>query len=217
MSELLKPDIQEIEATMEAMGYSDAKLIKAYPLFHTGRQVIRLKEKQGEDVVLKIRANNEAGLLEAQKIALLIDSYRMMDRNRFPSVMRGDLKDRIAIRMPFLGHSLYELAQFMDLNELGYLPKQGEDAFFGFSSDEIENMISQLSDQHHAFAGINGYVHGDLKLGVRSPSNVVYNPNTNGLLLIDGEALGPLSVDSLARFDTQISELRDWMHSNLTS
>lgn len=215
MSEALTPSIHEIEASMHALGYNgNSRLVQTYPLYHRDRQVFRVHEENGSDVVIKIRKSDEGAIREAGRITKLVASYRYSG-GHFPTVFQKEFGGKTAVRMPFLGHSLSELGQLMDLTEFGYPPTEGDLPFTGLHPEEIEVLIERLRHSHLNFAEKERLIHGDLKHQGRSPTNVVYKPDSRILYLVDGEALSPLTDETLTRFNDQLDDVKEWMYASL--
>jgi serine/threonine protein kinase len=202
-----------IEQTMQRLGYgpSDA-LVQIFPLYHPDRQVFRVHEAAGPDVVVKVRDISDKARSEAAKITNLVGSYRFSG-GHFPAVREVDFDGKIAITMPYLGPNLVELAQDIDSSTWNAAEPKPEQ-FLGFPPEQIEKLIEHLSHNHLNYARSFGLIHGDIIRAHQSPTNVVYN-QSGSLFLVDGEGLAPFNDETEQRFMEDMDVLREWMYENL--
>lgn len=215
MIESLTASTADVHLTMAELGYGeDVQLVHTYRLYHRDRQVFRVIHPDGQDQVVKVRKKDNDGLREANQVAKLVASDRYLG-GHFPTVSSVNIGDRIAIQMPFLGFSLHELAEIMDLQTMGYPPGENSFPFSGFTPEEIEASIRRLRNGHLRFAASSGIIHGDITFHTKTPNNIVYHPSIGRLFLVDGEALTPHTDEAETRFTDGVECVREWMYSNL--
>lgn len=212
MAEFIIPTMHETREFLDrvAVELDQKEIVKVYGGVFPDRKVLLLSDNS----ILKIRSTTNEGLAEVTKLKVLEASYRIPD-GRIPAVTVDLLSSGyMVIHMPWLGVSLPELAQ--EMSSLDYDPKS-QVSFRGFTEIQVRSFIQSLLDAHMQFAHEYGLIHGDVKQQGHPPSNVVFNQSLNSLLLIDAEALAPLTAETAQRFSIQLRELEVWMQENICS
>ncbi len=214
MSErIYTPTQAEVKSTVDRFYKTPAEVVQIFSLHHQHRQVFRVREPNGDDAVLKVRKDDEAGNRETWLINQLIRSYRFSGA-KFPSVYGLTYEGRIAMRMPYLGPNLQEIAQDLDAASVEHF-ETPPDVSVGFTPSQIDMLAERLRKDHINFAQKSGLIHGDIIQPHNNPTNVVYNEDQRVLFLVDGEALAPVDDEREDRFHTQLDSLREWMYLNL--
>lgn len=207
MKETITTDPGELENFFKKIGYSVPKgeIVKIFPGYFPDRRVFCLKADK-EERVIKLRPASEAAEKELAHMRKLEVSYSMSHLR-----LRGSNGAVIAnskyfvLDMPYLGCSLGELAEKLDMNDQGV-----QTDFNGFSTKEIDNLVNAFERDHFNFTRLYGLIHGDI-----TPNNILWNSTANRLVLIDGEALSPCDDEKRITFSSKLSDVREWIFYNL--
>lgn len=221
MAEIFRPTSEEVADFIQTKGYclDPANILQVYPGVFSNRKVFKIHDPAlGEDRVLKARPLDSSGAIESKKLNKLISSYRYSGTHfRALNQIELSASGYLIMNMPYLGLNLYELANYLDLIELGQIEEQSQDYVFkGFSQKEINQLMDRLLRDHLNFTRNTNLIHGDIfQQPDGSPNNVVYHPQLNTLFLVDAEAMTDYDDDTKARFLEQMGRTHEWMSAYL--
>ncbi len=218
MAELVRPSLDNTKTFFRRVGLMvdrfDFQLV--YPGVFRERRVTKVYDKKRREVrVLKARPFDDNGKREIESMMKIMGTYRFSG-GHFNGPEVHALSQYIVLNMPFLGYDLGELAQILNLKDLGYSEDdKGEFNFRGFSYGKIDSLCNQLRRDHLAFANQHRLIHGDVWQYRQGTNNIVYHPKVDRLLLVDAEALAKPDDLRYQSFHEQLDRVQEWMHASL--
>jgi len=192
------------------------RIERVYPTHFPEREVVRVLGERGEQKVIKVRPDDPQGKArrESRNLEVLFKSYRFAGCT-FPEeeTVRIEKSEHMKFNMSFLGLSLGELGQQLDLQQRGYSGAQEDVIFSGFQRHYADYLLRRLKLSHREFAEKEGYVHGDM-FQAQHPNNIVYHELEDSLFLV-AEALGRTTTERLEVFNKQVEKVHKWVIDNL--
>lgn len=214
MTELIRPTVDDTRIFLRSKGLLVDRFdfLLPFPGVFYDRRVVKVYDKQRkEERVLKARPSDVFADHEIESMMKIMKTYRYSGgRFRMPEIHK--LSSYVVLNMPYLGEDLLQLAESLDIQQLGY-GQSDNSSFPGFAADKIDSLCSRLRQEHEQFARTHSLIHRDL--WQRQPNNIVYHSDVDRLLLVDAEGLSNYDEENGLRFHEEIDRVQEWMHESL--